>query len=167
MIAVARSFAFAAGIAAAALAFQDNVAAEEAAMSPEAEAALTDIEKTWGFVPGFIKVFPPSALPGAWAEVKALEVGESALSAKEKALIAIGVAAQIPCQYCVWLDTRSAYLAGATDQEIQEAVAMAAIVRHWSTVLHGNQIDFETLKREFAELDKAAMQMREKTMAGQ
>lgn len=165
MTATVRSLALAAGLAAATVAFQGHAAAEEAAMS--AEATLADIEKTWGFVPGFVKAFPPSALPGAWAELKALEGENTALSAKEKALIAVGVAAQVPCQYCVWLDTRSAYLAGATDQEVQEAVAMAAIVRHWSTVLHGNQIDFETLKQEFAEFDKAAMAMREKTMAGQ
>jgi AhpD family alkylhydroperoxidase len=130
-----------------------------------AEAAMQDIEKTWGFVPGFVKAFPADALPGAWAELKALESESTALSAKEKALIAVGVAAQIPCQYCVWLDTRSAYIAGATDQEVQEAVAMAALVRHWSTVLHGNQIDFVTLKEEFAEFDKAAMEARTKTMA--
>jgi AhpD family alkylhydroperoxidase len=159
-----RSLTLAAGMAAA-LVFQGNAAAEKFDMS--ADAAIADIEKTWGFVPGFVKAFPPSALPGAWAELKALESENTALSAKEKALIAVGVAAQIPCQYCVWLDTRSAYLAGATDQEVQEAVAMAAIVRHWSTVLHGNQIDIATLKQEFAEFDKAAMEMREKTMAGQ
>lgn len=164
MTATARSVALAIGMTAA-LVLQGSAAAEEA--DAPADAAIADIEKTWGFVPGFVKVFPPSALPGAWAELKALEGENTALSAKEKALIAVGVAAQIPCQYCVWLDSRSAYLAGATDQELQEAVAMAAIVRHWSTVLHGNQIDFEALKQEFAEFDKAAMEMREKTMAGQ
>ncbi|MCV0396420.1 MAG: carboxymuconolactone decarboxylase family protein [Rhizobiaceae bacterium] len=145
--------------------FQGHVAAEEMAVS--ADETIADIEKSWGFVPGFVKAFPPAALPGAWAELKALEGENTALSAKEKALIAVGVAAQIPCQYCVWIDTRSAYLAGATDQEVQEAVAMAAIVRHWSTVLHGNQIDFAELQQEFAEFDKAAMEMRTKTMAGQ
>jgi alkylhydroperoxidase/carboxymuconolactone decarboxylase family protein YurZ len=37
---------------------------------------------------------------------------------------------------------------GATDQEIGEAVAMAAIARHWSTVLNGMQIDLAGFKRE-------------------
>lgn len=164
MTATIRSFALVAGLTAA-FVFQGGAIAQDAGTSTDA--TIADIEKTWGFVPGFVKAFPPSALPGAWAELKALESEGTALSAKEKALIAVGVAAQVPCQYCVWLDSRSAYLAGATDQEVQEAVAMAAIVRHWSTVLHGNQIDFDTLKQEFAEFDKAAMAAREKTMAGQ
>jgi AhpD family alkylhydroperoxidase len=160
-----QSFA-AAGLAAAILLSPGATSAEDA--SATTDATLQDIEKTFGFVPGFVRAVPPGALPGAWAELKAIELGENtALSAKEKALIAIGVAAQIPCQYCVWLDTRSAYLAGATDLEVQEAVMMAALVRHWSTILHGNQIDFAALKEEFAEFDKQAQAAREKTMAAQ
>ncbi|WP_265519642.1 carboxymuconolactone decarboxylase family protein [Nitratireductor luteus] len=164
MTTTVRSLALAVGTAAA-LVFQGNAATEEIGMS--AEATIADIEKTWGFVPGLVKAFPPSALPGSWVELKILESENTVLSAKEKALTAVGVAAQISCQYCVWLDTRSAYLAGATDQEVQEAVAVAAIARHWSAVLHGNQIDIATLKQEFTEFDKAAMEMREKTMARQ
>ena len=41
-----------------------------------------------------------------------------------------------------------AKLNGATDQEIREAVAMAAIVRHWSTVLNGMQVDFNGFKQD-------------------
>ena len=50
--------------------------------------------------------------------------------------------------YCVYEDTQGAKRAGATDQEIQEAVAVAALTRHWSTVYYGNQIDFEQFKKE-------------------
>jgi hypothetical protein len=31
---------------------------------------------------------------------------------------------------------------------VREAVAMAAIVRHWSTVLNGMQVDLATFKQE-------------------
>jgi AhpD family alkylhydroperoxidase len=160
-----RSLALAAGLAAAAYLPYGTAIAQDATATPEA--TLQDIEKTWGFVPGFVKLFPSAALPGAWAELKALESESTALTAKEKALISIAVAAQIPCQYCIWLDTRSAWLAGASDQEVQEAIAMAAVTRHWSTVLHGNGVDFAALQAEFAELDKAAQEARTKTMAGQ
>lgn len=70
------------------------------------------------------------------------------MPAKTKALISLAVAAQIPCTYCIWADTQSARLAGATDEEIREAVAMAALTRHWSTVFNGMQVDFETFKKE-------------------
>ncbi len=125
-----------------------SAVAADAMASPEA--ALKDIEATLGGVPGFIKALPPAAIPGAWAEEKAIEFSsDTALSPKEKALISLAVAAQIPCQYCIYADTASAKHAGATDEEIAEAVTVAALARHWSTIFNGLQIDFETFKKEF------------------
>lgn len=113
------------------------------------EAAMKDIEATFGSVPSFLKAFPQAGLPGAWAEMKAIEISpDTALTAKEKSLISLAVAAQIPCQYCVYADTASAKNAGATDEEIAEAVAMAALARHWSTIFNGLQVDFEEFKKE-------------------
>ncbi|WP_224513921.1 carboxymuconolactone decarboxylase family protein [Mesorhizobium sp. CA8] len=107
-----------------------------------------DIEQTFGKVPDFLKAFPDSGLPGAWAETKALEFSDGALTVKTKALISLAVSAQIPCNYCIWSDTVSARQAGATDAEIKEAVAMAAITRHWSTIFNGMQVDFEQFKKD-------------------
>jgi alkylhydroperoxidase/carboxymuconolactone decarboxylase family protein YurZ len=58
------------------------------------------------------------------------------------------VASQIPCQYCVYFHTAAAKANGASDEEIREAVAMSGIVRHWSTVLNGMQVDLPTFKQE-------------------
>jgi len=41
-----------------------------AAATPEADAARADIQKTFGFVPGFLKLVPDLALPGAWTDFK-------------------------------------------------------------------------------------------------
>jgi AhpD family alkylhydroperoxidase len=115
------------------------------------EATLGDIEATLGFVPSFVRQVSPVALPGAWAELKAVEFSDgTAIPMKYKALISIAVAAQIPCQYCVWLDTQSARAAGATDEEIEEAVAIAGIDRHWSAIFNGMQVDFDRMKSEFS-----------------
>jgi AhpD family alkylhydroperoxidase len=114
-----------------------------------AEAAYADIEKTLGGVPSFVKQFPKSGIAGAWAELKAIEFSDkTALSAKEKALISLAVAAQIPCSYCIYQDTLSAKKAGASEEEVQEAVAVSALTRHWSTVLNGLQIDLAQFKKE-------------------
>jgi AhpD family alkylhydroperoxidase len=119
------------------------------AQSMSAEETLKDVEATLGGVPTFITKLPRAALPGAWQEVKAMEfAGPTALDVKTKALISIAVGAQIPCEYCIWLDTNTAKQAGATDEEIAEAVTMAALTRHWSTVFHGLQVDFDQLKAE-------------------
>jgi len=117
------------------------------AMPPEA--VYKDIEQTFGAVPTFIRQVPKAALAGAWQEEKDLELSDkTALTPKVKALISLAVAAQIPCNYCIWADTNNAKQFGATDEEIGEAVAMSALTRHWSTLFNGLQVDFETFKKE-------------------
>ena len=109
-----------------------------------------EIEATFGVVPSHVKAYPKSAVAGAWAMTKGLLMDENnALEPKVKSLINLAVAAQIPCEYCTWLETKMAKAQGATDEEVAEAVAQAAYVRHWSTVIHGMQVDLKTFKTEF------------------
>ncbi|MEO5758224.1 MAG: carboxymuconolactone decarboxylase family protein [Mesorhizobium sp.] len=119
------------------------------AQADEYDATIKDIQSTMGGVPSFVKQFPKAGLPGAWAEVKSIELSDkTALPPKVKALISLAVAAQIPCTYCIWSDTQDAKRFGASEEEIQEAVAMSALTRHWSTVFNGMQVDFDTFKKE-------------------
>jgi AhpD family alkylhydroperoxidase len=136
----------AAATAAAALTFASLAFAQQA---PTVEETYKDIEANYGVLPEFMKVYPKQGIAGAWALTKGLEIEKGALDPKIKSLINIAVAAQIPCRYCVWLDTKFAKDMGATDQEIAEAVAQAGLTRHWSAVLNGMQIDFEAFKAEF------------------
>ena len=120
-----------------------------AAEDASAQATYRDIENTLGMVPGFFKQFPEIGIAGAWAEFKSVQLNQNTrLDSKTKELIGLGLASQIPCQYCVYFHTQAAKANGATDEEIREAVAMAAIVRHWSTVLNGMQVDFADFKRD-------------------
>jgi AhpD family alkylhydroperoxidase len=112
------------------------------AASAAAEAARADVQKTFGFVPQFLMRFPDVALPGAWEEMKTLQMNpNTALPGKIKELIGLAVAAQVPCRYCITAHTEFAKLNGATEAELGEAVTMAAITRHWSTFLNGIQTD--------------------------
>src|SRR5579863_5293757 len=116
---------------------------------PDARAALTDIKGTFGFVPGFFGAFPEEGLPGAWDEFKSVQLNpHSAIPSKYKELIGLGVAAQIPCEYCVYFHTKAAKANGATEREIREAVGMASIVRHWSTWLNGNETDEAAFRKD-------------------
>src|SRR5450432_2622875 len=116
-----------------------------------AAAARADIGKTLGFVPQFFLKFPEEVLPGAWEEMKTLQLNPAtALPGRSKELIGLAVAAQIPCRYCILAHTEFARLNGATDVEIGEAVAMAAITRHWSTFLNGIQTDETKFRTEIA-----------------
>jgi len=114
-----------------------------------AQATYKDIEQTLGSVPSFFKAFPESGIAGAWAEFKAIQLNpKTKLDGKTKELIGLAVAAQIPCQYCVYFHTAAAKANGASTEEIRETVAMAAVVRHWSTVLNGMQVDMAAFKGE-------------------
>ena len=120
------------------------------------EEVYKDIEKTLGGVPAFFKQLPDSAVAGAWQEIKDVEFSDTALPAKVKSLIGLAVAAQIPCTYCIWADTEGARKAGATDQEIAEAVTVAAPTRHWSTMFNGLQVDMEQFKKDLGGGEQAA-----------
>jgi AhpD family alkylhydroperoxidase len=116
-------------------------------------AAVEDVEQTLGFVPTFLREMPKAGFAGAWQQLKDLEFSEeTALPPKVKALIGLAVVAQIPCSYCIWADAASARHAGATDEEIREAVAIAATERFWSTMLNGLEIDLDQFKAEFGPL---------------
>jgi AhpD family alkylhydroperoxidase len=119
------------------------------ASAQDAQSTYRDIEQTLGLVPTFFKLFPESGIAGAWTEFKTVQLNpKTKLDGKTKELIGLAVSAQIPCHYCVYFHTAAAKLNGASDQEIREAVAMAAISRHWSTVLNGMQVDMAAFQKE-------------------
>jgi AhpD family alkylhydroperoxidase len=84
------------------------------------------------------QTLPDQALKPLWDEYLAIMNPAGALDGKTKQLIGLGVAAQIPCAYCVFAHTKAAKAAGATDAQIKEAVATAALVRFNSTMLNGS-----------------------------
>jgi AhpD family alkylhydroperoxidase len=144
-----RFIASALAVSAAALFASTGAVAQQDSTRKAAEDTLRDIQATLGVVPGFFRAFPEAGLPGAWAEFKQVQVAENTkLSPKVKQLIGLAVSAQVPCTYCVYFHTEVAKAYGATPDEIKEAVALAAISRHWSTVLNGMAIDMATFRAE-------------------
>lgn len=104
--------------------------------------ALDDIKATIGYVPDFFKAMPDTMVASVWFGMKSFQMNpNTSLDAKTKELIALGVASQIPCEYCVYWHTSAAKAAGATDQDIKEAVGQSAMTRMVSTLLNGTQVD--------------------------
>jgi AhpD family alkylhydroperoxidase len=119
----------------------------------DAASARLDIERTLGFVPEFLAKLPEGALPGVWRELKDLKLSaHTSLAAKEKALISLAVASQVPSAVCIVAETEFAKLAGASEREIAEAVGMAAITRNMSTLLNGLQTDEVRFKADIDRL---------------
>ena len=63
---------------------------------------------------------------------------DSALSTKTKQLIAVAVAHVTQCPYCIRGHTKAALKAGATEQEIMEAIWVAAEMRAGGAYAHAN-----------------------------
>lgn len=112
-------------------------------------ATVRDIEATFGFFPQFLRAVPATLLPAAWASLKNFQMSTNTqLDNKTKELIGLAVAAQIPCDYCVVFHTEVARANGASEEEIREAIGMAAVTREMSTMINGGQVDKAAFKRD-------------------
>jgi AhpD family alkylhydroperoxidase len=100
----------------------------------------------------FKQTYPEHALQAALEARGVLEGEGAALDPKTRELISLGVAAQVPCTFCVYAHTSKARSLGASEAEIREAVAAAATTRQWSTVLNGMQYDLQAFKDEYDQL---------------
>ena len=100
-------------------------------------------------VPKFFQdVSPEGGASLAWQDYMAVMNPKGALDTKTKELIGLAVAAQIPCQYCIYAHTIGAKHAGATEAQIKEAIGASALVRKMSTELNGNQYDLADFKKQ-------------------
>ena len=63
-----------------------------------------------------------------------------ALSAREKSLIALAVAHALQCPYCIDAYTSGTLESGADEQQMMEAVHVAAAIRAGSTLVHSVQM---------------------------
>lgn len=65
---------------------------------------------------------------------------DSALSAKEKSLIALAVAHAVQCPYCIDAYSSDAYEKGWSEAQMMEAVHVAAAIKGGAALVHGVQM---------------------------
>lgn len=65
---------------------------------------------------------------------------DGALSSKEKSLIALAVSHAIQCPYCIDAYSQDGLKQGATEEEMMEAVHVAAAIRGGASLVHGVQM---------------------------
>lgn len=65
---------------------------------------------------------------------------EGALTAREKSLIALAVAHTVQCPYCIDAYSTDATEKGCSEQQMMEAVHVAAAIRGGSSLVHGVQM---------------------------
>lgn len=65
---------------------------------------------------------------------------EGALTQREKSLIALAVAHAVQCPYCIDAYTKSSLEKGADEEQMMEAVHVAAAIRGGASLVHGVQM---------------------------
>lgn len=96
--------------------------------------AMHNLEKLQalnGLAPSFAEAF--------WAFDKAA-LAEGAIPRKYKELIAVAVALTTQCAYCLEIHRQRAVEEGVTEQELSEAIFVAAALRAGAAVTHGTHL---------------------------
>jgi AhpD family alkylhydroperoxidase len=83
-----------------------------------------------------IEAGAPEAMKAFVAFDKAA-LAAGAISAKHKELMAVAVALTTQCPYCIEIHANRAREAGASNQELSEAVLVAAALRAGGAITHG------------------------------
>ena len=123
----------------------------------DGDTALAEVTQLLGSAPEFLQRFPSEARAGAWRQMRDVQMSPAtAISGKNKELIGLAVASQVPCRYCIIAHTEFARLNGATDAEITEAIAMGAFTRDMSTLLNGMQVDEAQFRKDVDHLVRNA-----------
>ena len=65
---------------------------------------------------------------------------EGALTAREKAIVALAVSNTLQCPYCIELHTRGCVENGVTIEQMTESIQVAAAIRAGATLSHGIQM---------------------------
>ncbi len=109
---------------------------------------VKDIEKTFGFVPGFMKGLPQDVLVHDWPLMKKYTLGESEIPTKYRELMGLAVAANIKCPYCQLFHKSVAQMYGATPEEFAEIAFLASYTSRWSSMIHAQHYDYDTFAKE-------------------
>jgi AhpD family alkylhydroperoxidase len=111
-----------------------------------------EITQTLGQVPDFFKDMPDDTLEREWQSWRSFQLEDTALTAREKHLIGLGVAAAIHCPYCTYFHRAAATMMGASEAQCEEAARFAADTSKYSTYLHGLQTSIDDFRRQADEM---------------
>ena len=77
---------------------------------------------------------------------------DGVLGARNARLMAVAASAAIKCEYCVMAQKELARAAGATEEEIETALLLAADLQFRSTLLYGHAYDEDVLKAQIKQM---------------
>lgn len=112
------------------------------------DAIYADVKQVFGLVPEFITRIPDSTLENDWGNIKALLFSNTALPIKEKYLTCLAVAASQQDLYCVYFFRGAAKLAGATEDELNEAGRIGMLIIGFGTLFAATGLTHTEFRKE-------------------
>ncbi len=114
------------------------------------ETTVSEIEKYFGFVPGFFKDLPKESLTQMWPVFKKYNLGESSIPPKYRELVMLAVSAAIKCKYSILYHREASRMTGATENELAEVSMLVSSTEFWSGVLHSMNYSIDQFAEELA-----------------
>jgi AhpD family alkylhydroperoxidase len=81
----------------------------------------------------------------ALSGLHSVAIKDGALSAREKAIMIVGIAVALRCEYCLWKNVPEAVKLGATREEILEAVSVAIVMAGGPAAAYGSNVVLQIL----------------------
>ncbi len=113
---------------------------------------VTEIEDTFGLVPGYLEALPEQDLINEWPNMKRFMFGATEIESKNRELVGLAVAAAIGCEYCRHFHKGAAQLHGATDEELAEVAFLASYTPRYSAIIQAQDYDVGQFKDEVAQI---------------
>ena len=107
-----------------------------------------EVKQAFGLVPTFITRIPDNLLEFDWGTIKAVLFSNTALPMKDKYLMCLAVAASQQDLYCVYFFRGAATLAGATEEELNEAGHLAMLIAGFGSLFASTGLTHEDFRKE-------------------
>jgi AhpD family alkylhydroperoxidase len=120
------------------------------------EQVRSEMENTFGTMPGFFQAVPKDVMTQMWPVMKKYIFGQTAIPPKYRELIGLAVAATLKCPYCEAFHRGSAQMNGATEEELAEVGVLAGQVAFWSSVIHAQHYDMNKFMKELQAIGEYA-----------
>ncbi|WP_222913409.1 carboxymuconolactone decarboxylase family protein [Natrinema sp. SYSU A 869] len=124
---------------------------------------VTDIEETFGLLPGYLEALPEQELVNEWPNLKRFLFGETEINPKTREFIGLAMAAAIGCEYCRHFHKGAAQLHGATEEELSELFFLASYTPRYSALIQAQDYDIDVFKEE---TEQIAEHLQEQMAAG-
>ena len=119
-----------------------------AAENPSYNDTVTEIEDTFGIMPGYLEALPEQDLINEWPNLERFMFGAGEINPKQRELVGLAVAAAIGCEFCRHFHKGAAQLHGATDEELAEISFVASYTPRYSALIQAQDYDVDQFKQE-------------------